>query len=87
MEFGTTPMPIGKEATFLAGKLFDTPCWAKLPARATRTVRYAVFLADVPKSWRGIRDVEATKAALVLHGSSRGQTIKIAASGISRLYA
>ena len=87
MEFGTTPMPIGKEATFLAGKLFDTACWMKLPARATRTVRYAAFLAEVPKDWRGVRDVEATKAALVLRGSSRGQTVKIAASGIGRLYA
>jgi hypothetical protein len=87
MEFGTTPMPIGKEATFLAGKLFDTACWTKLPARATRTAFYAAFLAEVPKSWRGIRDVEATKAALILRGSRRGETIEIAAGGIGRLYA
>jgi len=54
MEFGTTPMPIGKEAIFLSGKLFDTACWTKLPAHANRTVCYVSFLAEVPKTWRAL---------------------------------
>ncbi len=85
LEFGTTPMPIGKEATFLAGKLFDTPGWNRIAARGTETVAYAVFLAEVPKSWRSIRDIRAAKNSLVIRGSGAPDTVTIAADGISGL--
>lgn len=85
MEFGTTPMPIGKEATFLAGKLFDTPGWARIPARGTQNVTYAAFLAEVPKSWRSIRDIRIAKNGLAIKGSGAHDKVTIAAAGISDL--
>jgi hypothetical protein len=85
MEFGTTPMPIGKEATFLAGKLFDTPGWKRIPAGGTQNVVYAAFLVEVPKSWRSIRDVRATKNGLVITSENARETIAVAARGISEL--
>jgi hypothetical protein len=85
MEFGTTPMPIGKEATFLAGKLFDTPGWKRIPARGTQKVVYAAFLAEAPKGWRSIRDIRTAKNSLVIKGSGAHDTLTIAAGGISEL--
>lgn len=85
MEFGTTPMPIGKEATFLAGKLFDTPGWKRILSRATQKVVYAAFLAEVPKSWRGVQNIHIEKNALVITGSREGEKVTIAARGISEL--
>jgi hypothetical protein len=85
MEFGTTPMPIGKESTFLAGKLFDTPGWARIPARSTKNAVYAAFLAEVPKSWRSIRDIRIAKNGLVIRGSGAHDTVTVAARGISDL--
>jgi hypothetical protein len=82
MEFGTTPMPIGKEATFLAGKLFDRAGWKRIPARATQEVVYAALLAEVPKSWRGIRDIQVDQNGLVIIGTGAGETVTIDARGI-----
>jgi hypothetical protein len=84
MEFGTTPMPIGKEATFRSGSLFDAPCWARIPARGMQTACYAAFLAEVPKSWRGIRDVRAEKDDLVIKGSGAREVVRIPARGVSK---
>lgn len=85
MEFGTTPMPIGKEAIFLAGNLFDTSGWKRIPSRASQKVLYAAFLAEVPKSWRCVQNIHVEKNALVIAGSREGEKVTIAARGISEL--
>ena len=85
MEFGSTPMPIGKEAMFLAGKLFDTPGWRKIPARGTQRVVYAAFLAVAPQSWRSIGDVRSTDTGLVITDWNARETITVAARGIAEL--
>lgn len=85
MEFGTTPMPIGKEATFLAGKLFDTPGWKRIPPLTTQKVVYAAFLAEVPKGWRSVQNIQVEKNALMMTGSGDGEKVTIAARGISEL--
>jgi hypothetical protein len=85
MEFGSTPMPIGKEPTFLAGKLFDTPGWKRIPARETQHVAYATFVAEVPKSWRSIRDVRGTENGLVITGEDPRDRITVVGRGISEL--
>ncbi len=85
MEFGTTPMPIGRDATFFAGKLFDTPGWKRIPTRATQKVVYAAFLAEVPKSWRGVHDIQVEKNALVITERGGCEKLTIAARGISEL--
>lgn len=83
MEFGSTPMPIGKEATFLGGRLFNTPGWKRIPARGKQHVAYAAFLAEVPNSWRGIRDIRAANNSLVISGSGTRDTVTLRERGIS----
>jgi hypothetical protein len=85
MEFGTTPMPVGKDATFSAGKLFDTHGWKRIPSRATQKVVYAAFLAEVPNYWRDVQDIQIEKNALVITGSGGGEKLTIAARGVSGL--
>jgi hypothetical protein len=85
MEFGTTPMPIGKEAIFRAGNLFSTPGWTCVPAHGKKSVSYASFLAVVPKGWRTIRGVSLAKDSLLLLGANRNDVVKLDASGIEDL--
>ena len=80
MEFGTTPMPIGKEATFLSGKLFGSRCWTKLGSGAARSARYMAFLAEVPKGWREIRDIQMENGKLVITGDVRNAVVRVNAS-------
>jgi hypothetical protein len=83
MEFGTTPMPIGKQDTFLGGNLFDVPGWCRIPAGGMRTASYLAFLASVPKSWQTIHDVRVEKEAIVLHGPGRRDVVRVHASGVN----
>jgi hypothetical protein len=85
LEFGTTPMPIGKEKTFLAGKLFDAAGWARIPALGRRTVSYVAFLAVVPQSWRAIASVTLRKDFIVLHGMGHSEVVRVPARGIRSL--
>jgi hypothetical protein len=85
LEFGTTPMPIGKEAIFRAGSLFSTPGWKCVPAHGKQNVSYASFLALVPKEWRSIRGVTLAKNSLSLLGPNRNDVVKLDALGIQDL--
>jgi hypothetical protein len=85
MEFGTTPMPIGKEAVFRAGNLFSTPGWKCVPARGKKNVWYASFLAVVPKGWRSIRGVSLAKNSLLLLGANPNDVVELDAPGIQDL--
>lgn len=68
MEFGTTPMPVGREAIRRMGPLFGTPGSRTLPAEGARSVRYAACLARIPKTWNSVSAVEADDVGLRLIG-------------------
>jgi hypothetical protein len=85
MEFGTTPLPIGKQDTFRMGNLFATPGWKCVAARGKSNVSYMAFLAAVPKSWRSIREVKLGKNSLVLRGTERSDVVKISAPSAQEL--
>lgn len=57
MEFGSTPLPSGREATLKRGPLFETPSWCTIPANGTKTARYMMFLFWVPDECDGVGDV------------------------------
>ena len=84
LEFGTTAMPIGKQAAGAAGPLFGTPTSLSLAAGSSRTVRYLAFVAKVPKSWRAVADVWTEGGNLVVN-SEGGETVKVSASGADRI--
>ena len=78
LEFGTTPMPVGKSEVFSAGSLFGTPTFTCVPALGRLQVSYAIFLAPVGSNWREVADIEFEKNAINVIGSS-GQREQVAA--------
>jgi len=73
VEFGTTPMPIGKRETFANGPLFGTPTFQCIPAAGRLQVSYVIFLAPVSREWREILDVEIGKDAIAIVGTGGGR--------------
>jgi hypothetical protein len=68
MEFGTTPLPLGREEIFRQGRIFDIPGWCTIPARGRKTARYLIFVHALPAQLDEIRDVEPEENQLVIHG-------------------
>lgn len=82
VEFGTTPMPLGRDAIRAMGDLFDTPGARRIAARGACTARYAVCAMEIPKEWRGIRDVGLSAHAVVVTGDGPGEPVTVPAAGI-----
>lgn len=81
MEFGTTPMPIGRERVRKLGDLFGTPGSRVLASGAAINARYAVCIARVPESWRAVADVVPAERAFKVVGPD-GKVVSIAAEGL-----
>ncbi|MGA7340123.1 MAG: hypothetical protein WBE72_18495 [Terracidiphilus sp.] len=81
MEFGTTPMPLGREAIRRQGNLFETPCARVIEPGGVVSARYLAAIAEVPCEWRAITDVVPGGDALALIGPRPGESIVIAAQG------
>jgi hypothetical protein len=71
VEFGTTPMPVGKREAFASGPLFGAPTFQCVPAMAKLQVTYAIFLAPVNPAWREILDIEFAEQTIVAVGNNR----------------
>jgi hypothetical protein len=78
MEFGTTPLPLGREETFRRGKLFDTPAFPRAGKRQCGTCFFAFTL---PSHIHSIENVEAVDDRIVLHGEEAGSSFSIPAHG------
>lgn len=81
MEFGTTPMPIGREAIRRLGPLFDTPVSRNIRARASLQARYAIGIAEIPTRLGDIARFDIADDAISLIGSS---AIHVPAPGLRR---
>ena len=81
VEFGTTPMPVGKREAFASGPLFGTPTFQCVPAMGKLRVTYAMFLAPVNPAWREILDIELGKQSIAVVGDNH-ERIDILASDI-----
>ena len=81
LEFGTTPLPLGKEEVFRSGPLFGTPTFRRLGAHSETSARYAAFLAVAPQSWRSIKDVRLQPDAIIVAGGNDEQ-VRVRAVGI-----
>jgi hypothetical protein len=71
VEFGTTPMPVGKREAFASGSLFGVPTFQCVPASGRMQVNYAIFLVAVNPAWREVVDIEFQKKAIIVVGSGR----------------
>lgn len=78
MEFGTTPLPVGREETFRRGDIFGTPSWRVIPAREKATAKYLIFLFKIPDRTGSIQNVEAVGDTIVLYGEPAHNVVLIA---------
>jgi hypothetical protein len=81
MEFGTTPLPLGRDANVRRGPLFDTPTCCALPAGAERTARYLLFLFEIPPHVNSIENVAIQADTIVLVDEHSQPAMAIPAQG------
>lgn len=81
MEFGTTPMPLGRDAIRAMGPLFDTPVARVLPAGGRYSAKYVICATRIPKEWRSIDAVRVTEEGVELVGAGQLECIRVSASG------
>ena len=84
MEFGSTPMPVGKEETFARGPLFDTPTFRRIPAKSELRAPYVAFLSKVSSGWRAIRDIQVGRDKIIVT-EERGEQLELQAGGLKKL--
>jgi len=84
LEFGSTPLPVGKEETFVCGSLFDTPTFRRIPAKAELRASYVAFLSKVSSGWRSIRDMQMRHDRIVVT-EERGELLELQAAGLKKL--
>lgn len=82
MEFGTTPMPLGREAIHAMGELFDTPVACRLAAGERRYARYTIAAGMTPPQWRDADAVAVSASAITLTNAGNPTSVVIAAEGI-----
>lgn len=78
MEFGTTPMPLGRTNEW-GGQLYETPVEVTFAPRERREVRYCIFLAAVPIDWQRIMNVAVAPDSIELEGDGPHQRIHLSA--------
>jgi len=84
VEFGSTPMPIGKEETFARGSLFNTATFRRIPAKSELRAPYVAFLSKVSSGWRSIRDVQVERDKIVVT-EERGEQLELQTAGLKKL--
>jgi hypothetical protein len=84
LEFGSTPLPIGKEETFARGSLFNTPTFRRIPAQSELRAPYIAFLSKVSSGWRSIRDIQLKRDKIIVV-EERGEQLELQAAGLRRL--
>jgi hypothetical protein len=83
MEFGTTPLPLGREETLRRGVRYGVPCWRTLEAESAYTARYVCFLFAVPEGSDGVVDAVVEEHGLSLRNAAGDSVQAIAARGVS----
>lgn len=79
MEFGTTPFPDSRREAVSQGKLFGTPTYRWISAKAKQTIAYGAFLAPIPPGTTGVRAVrmEGSRIRIELDGVDRTITLPV----------
>ena len=77
LEFGTSPMPLGLAYDVNNGPLFETPTLARIGAKSTMEVSYQMFAAAMPERWRGVANVEFTKAGIEVIGLGGRESLRL----------
>jgi hypothetical protein len=84
MEFGTTPLPLGREAMRHRGDLFGTPTDCAIPAHGERKARYLIFLFTIPPTMEAVEAAEIEDNGIALRGDGEARSFSVAAEGCKR---
>jgi hypothetical protein len=84
MEFGTTPMPVGKCEAFSSGPLFARPTHCSIPAKGRLKTSYTIFVAQAGGDWRRIEDVQPRNQQICITGNT-GDVVNIPARDLSTI--
>jgi hypothetical protein len=82
MEFGTTPMPLGRDAIDEMGNLFDTPVSRSLSAGEKFSARYAVCAAPIPTSMRTVDTIAISENGITFTNRSNSDSVTITSDKI-----
>ncbi len=83
LEFGSTPFPLSRHEAFAMGPLFKTPVFATVPARAAKSIQYVAWLAQVPKGFDEVCDIQLARNEIQIWGSRRSALFSLPASGLA----
>ena len=81
MEFGTTPLALGRDMTLERGPLLETPVWCTLPSHGKRKVRYLGFIFGVPPTVSSIETAGISKDTIDFYGEHAQAKFSIPAIG------
>ena len=81
IEFGVSPLPIGRAETLRRGEQFGTPVMANLPARGSIHAGYLMFIAHVPNEAERIADLACRDDELRLLDASGGAIAEVSVRG------
>lgn len=86
LEFGTTPSSAPRRVNYLeGGPLFGVPTVTFVPARGTRTVRYAAFLAHLPAGFNKIRNIALGEREFLVFDAEHKEPVRVPAARASSL--
>ena len=81
MEFGTCPLPLGRDETSRRGPVFDTPNECVLAAGETKQARYLAALFHIPAGVVSLTGADAVEDKIVIHDEHGTPVISIDAAG------
>jgi hypothetical protein len=84
MEFGTSPLPIGRQSAIVMGTAFRTSKKCVIPADGSRTARYLMFLFFIPQTITSLTDVRIVDDMITIYDSDGVAATCIPASGCAQ---
>jgi hypothetical protein len=84
MEFGTTPLPLGREETLRRGARYGVPCWRTAPALGSLTARYACFLFAMPEGLERLSDVVVEEDEVAFLDATGEVRVRVQAGDLGR---
>jgi hypothetical protein len=81
--WGDSPVASGIKAAVTEGLLTEVPNFSWMEPLAQRSQDYVIFMAEIPRGWRGTADIVAADGTVQIFEIGNGQTIRLKAGGFS----
>jgi hypothetical protein len=83
MEFSTQPYDVPRREAITMGKMFDTPTYRWLPAKAKIKTRFLMFCTPIPEGFNKVDDVNIENGKIVI--SDRAAGLQVTLETVERL--